>query len=203
MVRIVLMGLIASALVLGFGQSYGQAQTGSSGVKSAQKHSVDNGAETGTAPRSDAIPNGPRLIVLITSTLIALNQANLTGNYSVFRELSAPSFQIANSVGQLSEIFLDLRHRNFDLSPILTLEPTLVRQPEIASNGMLRVSGFFPTVPERLNFDLIYQRVDGRWLVFGIAVDTTAERPAKATAYPPELPSPPTRKPPHKAQVGR
>ena len=40
-----------------------------------------------------AIPSGPKLRMLIYTTLIALNQANLTGNYSVVRDLAAPGFR--------------------------------------------------------------------------------------------------------------
>jgi hypothetical protein len=119
-----------------------------------------------------AMPSDERLVMLITSTLIALNQANATGNYSVFREMAAPGFQVANSTGKLADTFAELRSRNFDLSPIVLLQPKLVRKPEIGAAGMLRVSGFFPTAPERLNFDLIYQPINGQWRLFGIAADT-------------------------------
>ena len=124
------------------------------------------------------VPKDDKLVTLITTTLLALNQANATGNYSVFRELGAPGFQVANSTGQLSEIFAKLRSQNFDLSPIVLLQPKLLRPAEIESNGMLRVTGFFPTAPERLNFDLIFQAVNDQWRLFGIAANTT---PLEAT----------------------
>ena len=38
------------------------------------------------------IPHGPVLNVLIRKTLLTLNDANLSGNYTVLRELAAPSF---------------------------------------------------------------------------------------------------------------
>ncbi len=119
------------------------------------------------------IPTDNQLATLIVSTLIALNQANFTGNYSVIRELGSPNFQGANSSGRLSEIFADLRNRGFDFSPIILLQPKLLRKPAIDNRGMLRLTGFFPTAPERLNFDLLYEFVGGRWLLFGIAANTT------------------------------
>ncbi len=168
--------IVAFGLVLGLlpgpGQSTALAEQANS------KHSPQAPAKAQAS--ASQIPDDQHLIVLITSTLLALNQANLTGNYSVFRELGAPGFQLSNSAARLSDAFADLRHRNFDLSPIAVLQPRLVRRPEITSNGMLRLSGFFPTVPERLNFDLIYQRVDDRWLLFGIAANTTPVQPAQA-----------------------
>jgi len=109
------------------------------------------------------MPNDDKLLMLISSSLIALNQANATGNYTVLRDMAAPGFQRANSPERLSQIFTNLRSRNFDLSPILLYQPKLVRKPEINAKGMLRITGFFPTAPERVNFDLIFQPVKGKW----------------------------------------
>ena len=115
---------------------------------------------------------------MIRSTLMALNQANATGNYTVFHEMAAPAFQESNSPARLTEIFTDLRSRNLDLSPILLSQPKLVRKPQIDANGLLEIAGFFPTAPEQVNFDLIFQLVQGRWRLYGIAANTSPVRPA-------------------------
>ena len=66
---------------------------------------------------------------------------------------------------------------------MLFFTPKLIAQPQIAPNGLLRLAGYFPTAPERVNFDLIYQIVDGQWRLFGIGVTTS---PAEVTsAVPP------------------
>ena len=127
-------------------------------------------------------------MALICSTLIALNQANATGNYSVFREMGAPGFQVVNSTAKLSEIFAELRGKNFDLSPIVVMQPKLLRRPELDKGGMLRVTGFFLTQPERLNFDLIYEPVDGQWRLFGIAANTTPNDAAALNKPPVDAP---------------
>ena len=132
--------------------------------------------KTEQAPQARAVssvPNDQQVATLIISTLVALNQANFTGNYSVFREMASPNFQASNSSARLAEIFADLRKRRFDLSPIIFLQPKLLQKPAIDKQGMLRVTGFFATAPEQLNFDLLYRPVRGRWLLFGIAANTT------------------------------
>jgi hypothetical protein len=128
-----------------------------------------------------AVPSDEKLLTLIYTTLIALNQANSSGNYSVLRDISAPGFQQANNPAQLAQSFANLRGRNLDLSPILLVQPKLVRTPGITANGMLRVSGFFPTRPEQVNFDLLFQAVHGQWRLYGIATDTT-QAPSPASA---------------------
>ena len=86
-----------------------------------------------------------------------------------------------NSTGKLSEIFAELRGKNFDLSPIVLMQPKRLRRPELDKDDMSRATGFFLTQPERLNFDLIYQPVNGQRRLFGIAANTT---PNKADAAP-------------------
>jgi hypothetical protein len=66
-------------------------------------------------PAKPSVPDDLKLIILIRTSLIALNRANLTGNYSVLRDMAAPGFQQANNAAQLAQIFSDLRNR-FDPS---------------------------------------------------------------------------------------
>ena len=127
-------------------------------------------------PSAD-IPDARALSILIRRTLLSLNDANLTGNYTVFRDLAAPGFQSANDAARLTEIFTLLRRRKIDLAPIIYFDPKLVRPATINENGMLRISGYVPTQPEQVNFDMMFQKVANRWRLFGIAVNTTAAQP--------------------------
>jgi hypothetical protein len=52
------------------------------------------------------------------------------------------------------------------------MTPTLTQPAFITDAGMLRVTGFFPTKPEQVNFDLLFQPVGGQWRLFGISVKT-------------------------------
>jgi hypothetical protein len=42
---------------------------------------------------------------------------------------------------------------------------------------MMRMAGFFPSVPTQVNFDLIYAPVNGQWRLFGIAVNLGSSAP--------------------------
>jgi hypothetical protein len=130
-----------------------------------------------------ALPDAFKLNLLIRSSIIALNQANQTGNYTVLQDLAAPAFRAANNSARLAQIFGALRQRQLDLSPVLFFTPKLLAQPQIAPNGLLRLTGFFPTQPERVNFDLIYELTDGQWRLFGIGVNTS---PAEVTSSLPQ-----------------
>jgi hypothetical protein len=134
------------------------------------------------------VPSGPALNLLIRTTIIAVNQANQTGNYTVLRELASPDFQQANSSARLAEIFGPLRKRKLDLSPVLFFDPKLVKPAAVDASGMLRLSGFFDTRPERVIFDMLFQPVSGNWRLFGISVFTRPAAPP-AGAHVEKVPS--------------
>jgi len=118
------------------------------------------------------VPDSQGLAVLIQNTLIALNHANLTGNYSVLRDLAAPGFQKLNSPKQLAAAFADLRLRNINLSPIVLYQPKLLGNPTIDDKGFLRVAGFYDTQPLQVHFNLVFQPVAAVWRLFEISVWT-------------------------------
>jgi hypothetical protein len=124
------------------------------------------------------VPTDDVLLILIRAALIGLDQANVTGNYTVLRDMAAPGFKQANSPDRLAQIFAHLRQRTLDLLPILVIQPKLYRKAQITSEGMLTITGFFPIEPERINFDLLFQPVEGQWRLFGININTV---PAQQT----------------------
>ncbi len=145
-------------------------------------------AEVKFAPADkSALPEPAAMVVLIRSTIAALNQANMTGNYSVLRDMSAPGFQGANSFAELSTIFAELRARQIDFGPVAVIDPQLYRAPAIDQTGKLRLTGFFPSQPERVNFDLAFQIVEGQWRLFGIGLNTSREVAAGPGAAPSSL----------------
>ena len=117
------------------------------------------------------------VLILIRTTLIALQQADESGNYTVLRDIAAPAFQQANTAARLGEIFTNLRAQKIDLAGVTVLDPQLTLLPQIEGNGLMRMAGFFPSVPTQINFELTYAPVDGRWRPFGISVQLGSSSP--------------------------
>lgn len=126
------------------------------------------------------------VLILIRSTLLAVHQANITGNYTVLRDLGAPSFAAANSAARLGEIFAGLRNQNLDLSGVAVLEPQLTVLPELNANGLMHMAGFFPSVPLQVNFDLIFAPANGRWQPLGISINVGQSAPSAPAAPTPD-----------------
>lgn len=134
------------------------------------------------APPAEKLPvSVEQAFYLIRSTLLTLNDANRSGNYSVLRDLAAPDFQAKNSAADLADSFADLRRRKFDLFATALIAPQLTAAPALDAQGMLRLTGHFPTRPQQIDFDLLFQNVGGQWRVFGIAVATPVAAAAQAT----------------------
>lgn len=153
------------------------------------------GAESGPQP-ANIDRNG--VLILVRSTILALDHANRTGNYTVLRDLGAPGFQ-ANTAARLAEIFASHRAQQLDLGGVAVLEPQLTILPRIEQNGMLRMAGFFPSVPAQVNFDLIFAPVNRQWRLYGISLDLTTGSPEAPESAPEpeaeqstEMPDPPT-----------
>jgi hypothetical protein len=127
-------------------------------------------------------------LYLIRSTLLTLNDANRSGNYSVLHDLAAPEFQAKNTAADLALGFTDLRRRNFDLFSVALAAPQLSTPPYLDPNKMLRLTGFFPTRPLQINFDLTFQNVGNQWRPFGISV-ATPQAPAETAAAPAAAPA--------------
>jgi len=138
------------------------------------------------------------VLILIRSTLLALDHANKAGNYTVLRDLGAPAFQ-ANTDARLAEIFAAQRKDNLDLAGVAVLEPQLTLLPQIEPNGMMRMAGFFPSVPTQVNFELAYAPVNRQWRLFGISVSLGQAAPVAPPPPAPAQPSPPAAQPKAKA----
>ncbi len=130
------------------------------------------------------VPDDIVLVQLVRATISALNQANFTGNYTVLRDLGAPSFRNANTATRLADLFSNLRNQNLDLGPLLVVDPVFTEPSRITNRGMLSLDGYFPTRPRRVTFGFLFEAVAGRWRLFGMTVNT--EPAPKASAAPTE-----------------
>jgi hypothetical protein len=123
-----------------------------------------------SAPAQQAVADSLTVSKLIWSSVAALDHANQTGNYSVLRDLGAPSFQTANSAATLAGLFQPLRGQQVDLANALIVVPMFDFPPAIIQGGLLRARGRFPLRPTMIGFDFLFQNVSGQWKIFGLSV---------------------------------
>src|SRR5215471_12875682 len=104
-------------------------------------------------------------VMLIRNTITLINHGNLTGNYTVVRDLASEDFRRRNSAAELAATFANLRQQKFDLSPILVIDPQLAEPPREIAPGRLQMIGHFPTRPQAVQFALVFQRVGAGWMI--------------------------------------
>lgn len=175
--RIMLFGAVAFAMLNGSVGPRAEPIPSKKGTADRNAPAASGGV-SGPADARKLAPAAPlaipldQALYLIRSTLLTLNDANRSGNYSVLRDLAAPDFQTNNSAADLALIFTDLRQRRFDLFAAAVAVPQMSAAPALDAQGRLRLTGYFPTNPLRIEFDLLYQKVGERWRLFGIAIAT-------------------------------
>jgi len=144
-------------------------------------------AQTAAPPPPPAPPKdvgGPEISMLIRTTMIALHQANVTGNYTVLRDLGASILQSANTAADLSVLFADFRKNRISLAPTVLFDAILDQKPALTTNGVLKLVGHFPTKPQEVVFDLTFAYELGAWRIALLNVgtrmagDTSAPGPA-------------------------
>ena len=158
------------------------SQTTTSNVSAA----IPTARESGPKPASLPQPISTwQATYLVRSTLMMLNDANRSGNYTVLRDLAAPEFQRKNSAADLAQSFLDLRRRKFDLFAVSFSSPQFSPDPSVDSIGRVRLTGFFPTQPLQIKFDLTFESVDGEWKLFAISIATPEAPKQQSSLSPP------------------
>lgn len=121
-------------------------------------------------PSLRPVPDQLELSKLIWSTILAVDHANRSGNYSVLRDMSAQGFQINNDAARLAQIFTGLREQRIDLANALLVPPTYYEPPRQLQADVFEVKGLFQIRPIAIQFDLFYQWEQGRWKLFGIDI---------------------------------
>ena len=125
--------------------------------------------EAVVAPGREAL----RATFLVRSTLMALNDANRSGNYTVLRDLAGPRFRQRNSADAPAEAFAAFRRAGIDLSPA-GMTPPLLEVNSTDETGALNLAGTVPAGdgggPGAIRFALAFEPVEGHWRLLTLSV---------------------------------
>jgi hypothetical protein len=124
----------------------------------------------GTAQAQNKVPSERALEVLVKTSLLSFNDANITGNYAVLHDKLSKPFRQEYPPEKLKEAFKEFSEKNIDIELIAALKPTYEPLPSIDSEGKLMVKGYFPTEPIRVNFNLAFIPSDGEWKLIRLNV---------------------------------
>lgn len=106
--------------------------------------------------------------VMVKTTLLTLNDANLTGNYDVMHAKMAKAFREKFGSDTLEQAFRTFAGKHIDVIAATPLVTT--QEARINRDGALMLRGYFDTTPSRLNYALDYAISEGEWKLIAIDV---------------------------------
>ena len=122
--------------------------------------------------QSPELPSPKVEEVMVKTSLLTLNDANLTGNYDVLYAKMAKPFRERFSADTLKQAFKSFAGHHIDV--IAGMANVATDDPEIDGKGALHLRGYFETAPSRLSYELDYAASEGEWKLIAIDVKVRA-----------------------------
>ena len=144
-----------------------------------------NGLDTRPDSKPDnsrsEIPSNDKLQTLVKTTFVDFGNAVQAGDFEDFHKKVAKVWRDQTTPDDMRDsfgVFVDNK-ANYDFeNAVSPLDATLTPPPRIESvSGLdaLVVQGYYPTKPQRANFELKYTIEDDTWKLIGIRIDTKNE----------------------------
>lgn len=120
---------------------------------------------------------------MVKTTLLTLNDANITGNYDVLFAKMAKPFRDKLTSDALKQGFKSFAGRHIDAIAAMPIVAT--SEARIGSNGALMLRGYFDTSPSRLSYQLDFMISEGEWKA--VALDVKVKNQSSSDAGQGEL----------------
>ena len=114
------------------------------------------------------LPDDNEQEILVKTTLMTFNDANLTGNYSVLHGKASKPFREQLPVDKLADVFKEFSDKKVNIESIVADEISAVDAK--IDDAILSLKGRFKDETRRIRFDLKYIREDNAWKLVGINV---------------------------------
>ena len=121
--------------------------------------------------RAAEVPEEEDLKSLSEASLLSFGEAVKAKDFSDFYEEIASVWQKQTSADKLKTAFNDFLDKDVDIPSVVNeLKP--VFDPPAAINGddLLVIKGYYPTKPNKVNFQLKYMKEEGDWKLVGIDI---------------------------------
>ena len=123
------------------------------------------------ARAENTVPSAQLQEILIKTSLLTLNDANITGNYAVLHAKLAKPFRDQFSPDRLKQIFKPFADQKLDYSLIAARPPVASAESIIDRRGALVTRGYFDTRPSRLTYEIDFLPSEGEWKPIKLNID--------------------------------
>lgn len=109
--------------------------------------------------------------VLIRTSLLTFNDANLTGNYTVLQERSSKPFRDQLSADALKSSFKEFVDKQIDITDIAIKPVKPSQESKIDDDGILLLAGTIAmNASNTVTYTLKFVQSEGRWKIIGLNV---------------------------------
>ena len=121
--------------------------------------------------RAIQIPSDDEQDVLVRTTLMTFNDANMTGNYAVLLAKSSRQFQTQITADKLSSAFEPFRTNELFFESAVDAHRDSSEKPTIDQEGALVLTGMIKTDDMQVKYRLRFVQNGKQWKLLGINVD--------------------------------
>lgn len=121
------------------------------------------------APASYDVPDMDEIHQILWSTLVVITEAQLTEDYSRFMLILSPRMRSEVTADVLPDHFRSLVPHRAEMVASIGQQAEFEIPPHLIADGRMRLRGAFRLSEGGVRFDLMYQEVNGVWLVDAIA----------------------------------
>lgn len=114
--------------------------------------------------------------VLVRTTLMTFNDANLTGNYSVLIAKASKQFQAQFAPDKVAASLESFRVNRLFFEDIVTQKYDSTEKPVIDPEGGLNLAGVLKAGTMEVKYKLRFIQNDNKWKLLGFNVDATKHR---------------------------
>ena len=122
------------------------------------------------------IPDDDSQDVLIRTTLLTFNDANMTNNYAIMLARSSKQFQSQFTADKLTTAFEKFRTNKLFFEEVATADYDSSEKAVIDKEGALVLVGVFKTDDLQVKYNLRFVKNDDAWKMLGINVDATKKK---------------------------
>jgi hypothetical protein len=116
------------------------------------------------------VPSKEMQDILVKSSILSFNDANVTGIYDVLRAKTSKAFRDKFSVENLAEAFKSFRDKGVNLLGTVVMTVTYTEPATVNDDDALSLNGYFDTSPNKTYFSLQFVMSDGEWRLTKINV---------------------------------
>jgi hypothetical protein len=122
------------------------------------------------ARAENKVPTAMEQEVLIKASLLTLNDANLTGNYSILHAKLSKPFREQFSADRLKQSFKNFADKKADWEAIAAMSPISTNGAHIDERGALILRGYFDSGSTHVVYELDFLPSEGEWKASNLSV---------------------------------